>query len=221
MESWIHRLFLMLSGALAAGGLVLASGSAVAADVGDADSQPLIDPELDRRDIKEDRIDTEDFEIGVFGGAMSVEDFGTNFVYGVRGAYHVTEDIFVEAAWGRTDTDETSAERLIPAQILQDSDRRLTYYNLSFGWNVLPGEAFITSQWAFNTALYLIGGVASTDFAGEDQFTWNFGAGLRLLATDWLAVRIDGRDHVFEMDILGESKTTHNLEFTAGVSVFF
>ena len=221
MESWIHRLFLMLAGVVAAGGLVLASGPAVAADAGEIDSEPLIDPELDRRDIKEDRIDTEDFEIGPFAGAMSVEDFGTNFVYGVRGAYHVTEDIFVEGTWGRTDTDETSAERLIPAQILQDSDRRLTYYNLSFGWNLLPGEAFITSRLAFNTALYLIGGVGNTDFAGEDQFTWNFGAGLRFLATDWLAFRIDGRDHVFEMDILGESKTTHNLEFTAGMSVFF
>ena len=221
MERWIHRLFLMFTGVVAAGGLVLAAESAVAADAANVDSEPLIDPELDRRNIKEDKIDTEDFEVGVFGGAMSVEDFGTNFVYGIRGTYHVSEDIFIEGTWGRTDTDETSAERLIPAQILQDSDRRLTYYNLSFGWNVLPGEAFIGSKWAFNTALYLIGGAGSTDFAGEDQFTWNIGAGFRVLATDWLALRIDGRDHVFEIDTLGESKTTNNLEFTAGVSVFF
>jgi len=183
--------------------------------------EQVIRPELQRRDVEEPAIDTEDFEIGVFAGVMSVEDFGTNLVYGARLGYHVTEDVFVEASYGRTDTDETSAERFGGFQILEDSDRTLDYYNLSFGFNLLPGESFVGSRWAFRTDFYLIGGVGSTSFAGDDLFTWNIGFGYRVLANDWLAVRVDARDHVFELDLLGESRTTHNLEFTAGLSVFF
>lgn len=222
MESRIHRLFLISAGILAIGGLMFLSVPLNAAEKPDFDSEPVIDPDLDRREIKEADIDTEDFVVGGFAGVMAVEDFGSNFVWGVRGAYNVTEDIFVEAAWGRTDTQETSFERLSGgAQILSNDDRQLTYYNMSFGWNMFPGEAFVTSRWAFNSAFYLIGGVGSTNFAGEDEFTWNAGAGFRLLASDWLSFRVDGRDHVFKSEILGEENTMHNLEFTAGLSVFF
>ena len=183
--------------------------------------EQVVRPELERREIKEADIDTEDFEIGAFAGVMSVEDFGTNFVYGARLGYHVTEYVFVEASYGRTDTDETSAERFGGFQILQDSDRTLDYYNLSFGFNLLPGESFVGSRWAFTSDFYLIGGVGSTSFAGDDLFTWNIGFGYRVLLNDWLALRADARDHVFDLDLLGESNTTHNLEFTGGLSIFF
>jgi outer membrane beta-barrel protein len=193
----------------------------LAAPVRGAETPQVIQPEIERRDIKEAEIDTEDFEVGAFAGAMSVEDFGTNLVWGFRATYHVTEDIFVEAAYGRTDTDETSFERLSgAAQLIDDDDRELTYYNASFGLNLFPGEAFL-GKWAFNSAFYLIGGAGVTDFADNEEFTWNIGAGYRLLLTDWFAVRFDGRDHVFQSDVLGKEETKHNLEFTAGVSIYF
>jgi outer membrane beta-barrel protein len=216
MESRIRRLFLK---AVAVTGIGIGSINAPA--VLAAEAEQVVRPEIERREVREDDIDTEDFEIGVFAGAMNVEDFGTNLVYGARLAYHVTEYVFVEAAYGHTDTDETSAERFGGFQILEDGDRDLDYYNLSFGFNILPGESFVGSKWAFTSDFYLIGGVGSTSFAGEDEFTWNFGFGYKVLATDWLALRVDARDHVFDVDLLGESQTNHNLEFTGGVSIFF
>ncbi|MGD2073723.1 MAG: outer membrane beta-barrel domain-containing protein [Gammaproteobacteria bacterium] len=183
--------------------------------------EQVVRPEIERRAISKPDIDTEDFEIGIFAGAMNVEDFGTNLVYGARLAYHVTEDVFAEAAYGRTETDETSAERFGGFQILTNSERKLEYYNLSFGFNLLAGESFVGTRWAYASDLYAIAGVGGTSFAGDDLFTWNFGLGYRLLLNDWLAVRVDGRDHVFELDLLGESQTNHNLEFTGGVSIFF
>ena len=92
---------------------------------------------------------------------------------------------------------------------------------MAVGYNLFPGEAFIGERWAFNTAFYLIGGAGSTTFAGDNRFTVNFGAGYKLLATDWLSLRLDVRDHVFNIDLLGEDKTTHNLEVNAGLGVFF
>jgi len=187
-----------------------------------AAQQQVIQPEIERRTIDVDKIDTEDFEVGIYAGVLSVEDFGANQVVGVRAAYHVTEDVFFEAAYAKSDTSETTYERLSGgAQLLSEDDRELTYYNISLGYNLFLGEAFIGKSWAFNTALYVIGGVGNTSFADDDQFTGNFGVGYRFLATDWLALHIDARDHIFEIDLLGDEKTTHNLEMTAGVTVFF
>jgi len=185
-------------------------------------SEHAVEPQLDRRELTEADIDSENFEAGVFVGAMNVEDFGTNTVYGARMAFHFTEDFFAEGAYGRTDTDQTSFEKLSGgAKLLSDSDRQLEYYNISLGYNILPGEVFIGSDHAFNSALYLIAGVGSTEFAGDSNFTVNVGTGFRLLMNDWAALRLDFRDHIFESDVLGSDKTMHNLEGTAGLTFFF
>ena len=56
---------------------------------------------------------------------------------------------------------------------------------------------------------------------GDDRFTVNFGLGMRLMPLDWLAVHADIRDHVFDIDLLGQEKTSHNLEAHLGVTFFF
>jgi outer membrane beta-barrel protein len=204
-------------------GLLLTPGLAVAAtDPGQLDLEPLVVREPERREIRVEKIDSENFEVGGFAGVMSVEDFGTNTLYGLRAAYHVTEDLFVEAVYGETELGETSFERLSGnVQILEDDDRDMSYYNLSVGFNVFPGEVFIGRGLAFKGGLYLIGGAGSTDFAGDEHFTVNFGVGYRLAATDWLALRIDVRDHMFETDLLGSEELTHNIEFSGGLTIFF
>ena len=182
----------------------------------------VIDPEVERREIKEPAIDKEDFEIGAFAGIMSVEDFGANLVYGARLAYHLTEGFFVEGTVGRTEAGLTSFEILSGgATLISDSERVLTYYNLNLGYNILPGEVFLGEGYAYNTSLYLIAGLGSTRFAGDDRFTVNFGAGYRFLLNDSVAIHVDFRDHLFDIDLFGEEKTAHNLEGTLGVTVFF
>jgi outer membrane beta-barrel protein len=188
----------------------------------DATQPPVIEPDVERREIEPPRIDTEDFEVGILMGQISVEDFGVNTVSGARFAYHVTESFFVELAAGRADTELTSFERLSgAAQLLTDSEREYSYYNVSLGYNILPGEHFVGGERAMNTQTYVIGGVGKTTFAGDDRFTINFGVGMRFMPLDWLAVHGDVRDHVFDIDLLGEEKTSHNLEATLGVTFFF
>lgn len=218
MEGRLRILFLgrLMSGAL------LCCASAMAWSADGAAQEQVIQPEVERRTIDIDKIDTEDFEIGVYSGLLSVEDFGSNLVVGARAAYHVTENVFFEAAYAKSDTTETSYERLSGgAPLLTDAQRELTYYNISVGYNLFHGEAFVGKGWAFNTALYVIGGVGNTSFAGDDRFTMNLGAGYRFLLTDWLAMHLDVRDHIFDIDLLGDAKTAHNLELHGGVTVFF
>jgi len=182
----------------------------------------VIDPEVERREVKEPAIDKEDFEIGAFVGVMSIEDFGTNLVYGARIAYHLTEGFFVEGTVGQSDGGLTSFEILSGgAPLISDSERRLTYYNLNLGYNILPGEVFLGEGHAYNQQLYLIAGLGSTRFAGDDRFTVNFGAGYRFLLNDSVAIHADFRDHLFDIDLFGEEKTAHNLEAHVGVTVFF
>ncbi len=185
-------------------------------------ARDIIPPDLERQEIDIDAIDSEDFEVSIYYGVLSIEDFGSNDVYGVRLAYHVTEGLFLEAAYGQSAGGQTSFENLSgSAQLLTEEERDYKYYNLSAAYNLLPGETFIGKSWAFNSALYVIGGVGNTEFGGDDRFTVNFGVGYRLLFNDWLALHVDVRDHLFDSDLLGEEKTVHNFEFTAGFSVFF
>jgi outer membrane beta-barrel protein len=200
----------------------MSAPNAIAAQPKDLELEPLVVREPERREVKVDDIDSENFEIGAYGGILDVQDFGSNPVYGVRAAYHVTEDFFLEGLYGRSELGKTSFEKLSGnVELLTDGDRQFSYYNLSVGYNILPGEAFVGRKYAFRGGLYLIAGAGSSDFAGDQRFTISGGFGYRMAATDWLSLRIDVRDYVFESDLLGSNETLNNLEFTGGLTVFF
>jgi len=237
MESWIQRIFLGAAGLGAAGSgcvrnrhlrlcawLVCALCCvplSVSAQDDDDELGKIITPDIERREIREDMLDSEDFEIGAFFGLLNVEDFGSNPVTGFTLAYHVTEDFFLEAAYGESRTEKTSYELLSGGvELLTDEERDLTYYNLSVGYNLLPGQIYIR-KWAFNTRIYLIAGAGNTEFASKEYFTYNLGAGLRLYATDWIAFDLSMRNHAFTHELFGESKSINNLEARMGLSVFF
>lgn len=223
METGI-RIFLLKAG-LSLFSISLLSSPVLAAENTDEAEKPLeqvIEPEIDRRDVKPPKIDAQDFEISLFAGIMSVEDFGSDVVYGARLGYHITEKLFIEASYGKTDTSETSFEVLSgAATLLKDDERELTYWNFSFGYDIFPGEAFLGKNHAFNNSLYLTLGAGNTQFAGDEFFTWSFGFGYRILLFDALAAHLDFKDHIFDTDILGEEKATHNLEGSLGLSYFF
>jgi outer membrane beta-barrel protein len=221
METRIQYIFLVLR-AIAVS--LLFSTSAFAAEQETQtwdEASALVEPEIKRNKVDIADIDALDVEIGAFYGMMNVEDFGTNPVTGASLAYHVTEDIFVVASFGQTDTDQTSFEVISGARLLSDDERNLTYYDLDVGLNLLPGEGFIGESYAFNSAFYAIAGIGSTKFAGDQRYTINFGAGYRVVMMDWLALHIEVKDHIFDIDILGTDKTTHNINYNVGFSVFF
>ncbi len=187
-----------------------------------ADQQPIIDPQVERREIRRPQIDTEDFEIGAYYGILGIEDFESHAVYGARLAYHLNEDFFLEATLGQSKAGRTSYENLSgQSELLTDDERDYTYYALSAGWNVLPGEVFVGKNRSYNSAFYLVAGIGSTNFAGDDRFTVSGGFGYRVLPADWIAVHFDVRDHVYDIDLLGEKKIVNNLEAHLGLSVFF
>lgn len=227
MASWL-RLFLLNTARTTVVSMVFFSSASINAEEKTAplkiESEQLIQPEIERRVVELDKIDTENFEATLFTGILSIEDFGVNSVTGARLAYHINEDIFVEGTYALSSAGKTSYEYLSGAPLLlTPEEREIEYYNVSLGYNLLPGESFITRNTSFNSAVYIIAGMGNTTFAGADRLTINVGGGYRLLASDWLALHIDVRDHIFDMDknLVGEEKTAHNLEVTLGISAFF
>jgi outer membrane beta-barrel protein len=182
----------------------------------------VIEPQVTRRAVKTPKIKAKDFEIGAYFGALSIQDFGVNPVYGARLAYHISEDVFFEALLGTSKAGTTSLEDEFPdITVISDAGRRFTYYDLDLGYNVLPGEVFIGRGRAFNSQLYVTVGMGDVKFAETDQFALNFGVGERLLITDWLALHLDVRDHIFETSLTGRTKNTDNIEATLGLTTFF
>lgn len=220
MESRIQYLFLACA--------IFASAIAQAKDdspIRENDDQTIldvvVDPGIKRNKVDERKIDTENFEVGVYAGVMSIEDFGSNNVYGIRAAFHISEDWFIEGVLGETKASESSWETLSRIPRLSEEERKLTYYNASLGVNLFPGEVFLGKNRSFNTSYYLIAGIGGTEFAGDKFFTYNFGGGFRLAATDWIAFHVDFRNHLFSHNIFGEDKSIQNLETHMGMTVFF
>jgi outer membrane beta-barrel protein len=212
----------LLGGSPGAGAAASEEPANAAAEEPSSTPPRIVEPEVERREVKVAKIDAENIEVGAYYGALSIEDFGTGPVSGLTAAYHVTEDIFFQGSYGRARAGKTSYETLGgEVELLTPSERRFTYYSLSLGYNLLPGEVYIGRDLAMNSALYLLGGIGSTKFAGDQKFTANFGAGYRILPKDWLAIHIVVQDRVFQSDLLGRDKLTNNFSATIGATVFF
>jgi outer membrane beta-barrel protein len=184
-------------------------------------SDQVVDPDVYRRDVKVPHIPSNDFEAGAFLGTYSTQNFGSSPVYGLRLGYHITEDVFVEGTYGQTRVSDESFRQVLPGGVFANRKETLKYYNLSAGYNVLPGEVFFGSKTAKASAAYIIGGVGSTSFNNQTHQTLNLGLGLRLFFADWVAVQVDMRDHFFPLDVLGKRQNTQNLELTTGATFFF
>jgi outer membrane beta-barrel protein len=202
---------------------------AIAADQPPADEaakqppseQQVIQPELDRRVVKVLHIPSNDFEFGLFTGVFNTEYFGSDLIGGARLGYHVTEDFFAEAVYGDTRATDEVYRQFLPGGIFPSQVQKLRYYELTGGINVLPGEVYVWKNVARPSALYLIAGLGSTKFLDRWHFTADAGFGARVWLANWASLQIDMRDHIFSLDVLGQQRTTQNLEFSGGVTFFF
>ena len=186
-----------------------------------APTEQVIVPQVDRRTLRKPQFPSNDFELGLSGGMYSAQNFGSSGLLGANLDYHVTEDFFVEAALGKSRVSDATFRQVLPGGIFTAGNETLRSREVSLGWNVLPGEVFLGGTRALPSAFYLIGGVGTTTFNGQRLQTRNFGAGVRVYLRDWLAFRLDARDHLYQLDLLGKRQQTQNPSLTAGVSFLF
>jgi outer membrane beta-barrel protein len=188
---------------------------------GSTATEQVIQPQVVRRDLKLPKYPSNDWELGLFGGVYGTQNFGASGVSGLRVGYHITEDVFVEGAFGRTTVNDESFRQILPGGVFVDRTQVLSTYSLSAGYNLFPGEVFWGRNRAFASQIYLIGGVGSTRFGEQRAQTFNLGVGVRVLFGDRFAARVDMRNHSFPLDLLGRRQNTQNLELTTGVAYLF
>ncbi len=203
---------------------LISISTSVFAEDGDVEINPIIvvEPDNKQREAYEAQIDSEFFELGAYVGILAIEDFGSSTVLGLKASFHATEDFFLQANYGQAEAGQSTAEYYFgndDISIIKDRDYR--YYNLLVGYNLFPGETFVTQDLTFNSAFYLVAGAGNTEFADDNHFTITVGSGYRVILKDWLTVNVDFRDHSFEHEIGPKTKRTHNLEFSTGLTAFF
>jgi outer membrane beta-barrel protein len=178
-------------------------------------------PEVDRRDVRKPRYPSNDFEVGLVH--RRVRDRELRHELGLRRARRLppTEDFFVQAVYAQTKVTDEAFRQILPGGVFESKTQKLNYYNLSVGYNILPGEVFLFSNRARPSQLFIIGGVGSTKFVDQNKPTFNFGFGFRVFLTDYASLQLDLRDHIFSLDLLGKNQTTQNLELTTGLSFYF
>ena len=183
--------------------------------------EPIVVPQVDRRDVRVPKYPSNDVEVGTYIGSYATENFGTSLVYGVRLGYHVSEDFFVQGVYAQTKVSDEAFRQILPGGVFAGESNKLNYYNLSVGYNILPGEVFLFSSRARPSQFYVIGGVGSTKFVNQRKATYNFGVGFKVFLTDWASLQVDLRDHIYSVDLLGRRENTQNIEFTGGLAFYF
>lgn len=211
----------------ASGGTPGAGGSAAPASPVLASDAPtpspaagpqVVEPQVARRELKLPKYPSRDFDIGLFTGTYALENFGNHTVSGLRLGYHITEDFFAVGQYGRTETNDFGKPVLAGEFI---KDRRLIYYTLGVGYNVLPGEIFLGRSSAKLSQGYLLFGAGTTKYNLQRKQTIDLGFGLRVLWNQRLAFQFEMREHRFALDLLGDRVSTRNPEITLGTSVIF
>lgn len=181
-----------------------------------------IKPVVERKTVFNDVLDTENFELGLQAGLISIEDFESSAWLSAHVSYHITEYFYLKARYGQATAGETSFEKLSnTAPLLTQEQRDYVYYGLNVGYNLMPGEIFIGKDLAFNSVFSVELGAGTTEFAGDDKFTVNLSTNYRVFLTDWVTWDIGVSDYIFDTQVTGISKTTHNLNFTTGFAVYF
>lgn len=214
METRFQRVFLV---SLMLGILPTFSATVLAFNVDD-----MVPTEIERRDVLENILDSENFELGAQIGLLSIEDFESNLWVSGHFAYHINEYFYAKALYGFSKAGTSSFEKLVNVPpLLTNKQRKLKYYGLNIGYNLLPGEVFLSKDIALNSMFSIELGGGSTEFAGNNQFTINLTANYRLFLTDWLTWDIAMSDYIFDTSVTGENKTTHNLNFTTGIAFYF
>lgn len=184
-------------------------------------SVQIIDPKKDVPIAKSAAIDTEKFELGLFLGVLSVEDFNSNPVFGISFSYHLTPSILLQLNYGESEVDRATFEDIANDDFVSDSGRTFEYYNFLAGYRVLRGRSFFGVNKKYNSDIYLLAGLGSVDFVDNAETSFVIGSSYRVVLTDWAVANFDIRGHSVDRDFLNDNKRTFNAEYLIGFNFLF
>lgn len=165
-------------------------------------------------------------EISPMGGWYAADLSDGHPVYGGAYTFHFSEELGLEASYFRTRRTFELLDSIVDRQqgLVDFVEKEDSPVNLFFGhlvWSLAYGKVRWMGGGISRFDFYLSLGAGATDTPGSLGVTGSGGFGLKFYLTQWLAFRLDVRDHVHSQRApLGEDKVVNDISAMGGLSLF-
>ncbi|MBN8554820.1 MAG: outer membrane beta-barrel domain-containing protein [Deltaproteobacteria bacterium] len=127
--------------------------------------------------------------------------------------YHLFENLGIEAAAGGLGFQFNGAKN------------KLYFFQSSIAFSPLYGKLSLFTWAVLNFDIYAIGGAGVVRYTGlkdGSSFMGNFGIGQRLFINEYLSVKLEFRDYIYNQNLpaTNNSRILHNYSLMAGLSLF-
>lgn len=212
---------------LAASSLFLAPSKAKAQCVDEALKQQLIGqrayrgvvPRLFKKALRH--------ELSAMGGWFAGDISDGAPIYGGAYTFHFTEDLGLEAAYLRTQQSFALLEAVDERQqglvdIVESESNPIQFFLGHLVWSMAYGKVRWMGGGISRYDFYLSLGAGATVEPGDLGLTGSGGFGMKFYFNEWLALRLDVRDHVRAQQRvqLGVEKIVNDVSAMGGLSVF-
>jgi outer membrane beta-barrel protein len=159
-------------------------------------------------------------EIAAWGGYYVSDLFDGTYTFGGSYAYHMTEDLAVEASGGYTRLTSSGGPELERTfAVLQNRPRRELLFDADLVW--VPAHAKMRLGGSItHFDLYVAAGAGVVDSVLSSNLAANAGFGLKFFLGRAVAVRVDVRDHLFRQQLLARTVVVNDITTTLGLSLF-
>jgi outer membrane beta-barrel protein len=167
-------------------------------------------------------------ELSAMGGWYAADLADGAPIYGGAYTFHFTEDLGLEASYFRTHQSYEILGSVISRQqglvgLVEAEEGPMQLFLGHLVWSLAYGKVRWLGGGISRFDFYLSLGAGATDEPGSQGLTGSGGFGLKFYLLEWLALRLDVRDHVRSQKRvqLGIDKVVNDVSVMGGLSVFF
>ena len=165
-------------------------------------------------------LQTNRHELTLRGGYYVSDLLDGTYVVGGAYAYHMTEDLAIEASGAYTRLASASGSELERTFVLlQNKSRRALLFDADLIWTPAHGKMRVGGSIVhFDPYLAAGGGVVDSVLASD--IAGNAGFGFRFFVGRAVAIRLDVRDHIYRQQLLARKVLVNDLTTMLGVSLY-
>jgi outer membrane beta-barrel protein len=209
--------------AIALAACLAPAGRAAADCVDEAERARIAAERRNRRADEERDVPTAGrHELTLFGGYYVSDQFDGTFILGGEYAYHLIEQLAVQASFGWSRFRSSVAAKLEADRgvaVLPPDDRVFLVFG-DLVWTPLHGKANLFAGTILHFDLYGSLGGGLVDSSTSLGAAGRAGLGLKVYVARGLAVRLDVRDHVYRQQVLATEQWVQDVTVTLGLSLF-
>jgi outer membrane beta-barrel protein len=167
-------------------------------------------------------------ELSAMGGWYAADLADGAPIYGGAYTFHFTEDLGLEASYFRTHQSYALLQGVIDRQqslvgIVEAPEGTMQLFLGHLVWSLAYGKVRWLGGGISRYDFYLSLGAGATDEPGSQGLTGSGGFGMKFFILQWLAFRLDVRDHVRSQKraSLGIDRVVNDVSAMGGLSIFF